>query len=175
MEHLIEKYSTKTFSRKDYLKKNVDSDNFYTPFINDIVKEVKQQPLRVQKKFYRLLTGVQAFAIPMMAATKAHAQENIDFPLLEKAYGLDILPDEIVTILVQVIIGCGILGVAFAMICLMVAGGYRVMGNRDKASTWSEDIIKGLGQILLAPVIILILVTLTGFMFQNIPGLDIFF
>jgi hypothetical protein len=150
-------------------------DDMYAPFLQTLAKEVKSQPLVVRKKFIKLLQRTQLLIAPLLIAPKAHAEENINFPLLEKAYGLDILPDEIVTILIQLIIGCGILGVAFAILCLMIAGGYRMIGQSDKAQMWSVDIIKGLGQVLLAPVIILLLVTVTALVFRNIPGLDIFF
>lgn len=152
-----------------------EKNDIYTPFLHTLAKEVKSQPLVVQKKFFKLLQKVQFAMVPLMTASKVHAEENINFPLLDKAYGLDILPDEVVTIMIQLIIGCGILGVVFAILCLMIAGGYRMIGQTDKAQMWSVDIIKGLGQVLLSPVIILLLVTLTGLVFKNIPGLDIFF
>lgn len=150
-------------------------EDMYAPFLRTMVKEVNQQPLAVKRKFVKLLQKAQLLLMPLLLTHKVHAQENIDFPLLEKAYGLDILPDEVVTILIQMITACGIIGVAFAIICLMIAGGYRMIGQTDKARLWSVDIIKGLGQILLAPVIILLLVTITGFMFKNIPGLSAFY
>lgn len=154
---------------------NKEEKELYAPFIQAVVKEVNQQPLIVKKRFIQLMQKTQLLLIPFISTTQVHAEERITFPLLEKAYGLDILPDEVVTIIIQLIIGCGILGVAFAILCFMIAGGYRMIGQADKARMWSVDIIKGLGQILLAPVIILLLVTITSLVFRNIPGLDLFF
>lgn len=146
------------------LQENVPS------FIELAIKEVNQLSFIQKRKLQHLLT-LSLLLIP----SQVSAQEDIKFPLLKKAYGLDILPDDIVTILIELIIGCGIIGVALSILCLMIAGGYRMLGQTDKARTWSVDIIKGLGQILLAPVIILILVTVTGLVFHNIPGLELFF
>lgn len=144
-------------------------------FIDAIAKEVEKKPKSVQKRFFKILRNSYLLVIPLLTTQKAHAAGATNIPLFDKAYSLDILPQEIVTILIQLIVAAGILGVAFAMLCLMVAGGYRMIGQTDKARNWSSDIIRGLGQILLAPVIILILVTLTSLIFRNVPGLDIFF
>lgn len=175
MTNLVIRCQAKTYNgvRSVVLNK---PEEMYQPFMQAMIKEVSNQPYIVQKKLVRLLQKTQLLLAPFLVAPKAHAEGgDIQFPILEKAYGLDILPDEVVNILIQLIVGCGILGVAFAILCLMIAGGYRMIGQTDKARLWSVDIIKGLGQILLAPVIILLLVTVTALIFRNIPGLDTFF
>ena len=143
-------------------------------FMEALTKEVKNQPKHIQKRFYKILRNSYLVALPLLITPQAHAQK-IGFPQLDKAQGLDILPPEVMDILIQLIIAAGILGVAFAILCLMVAGGYRMIGQSAKAQNWSTDIIRGLGQVLLAPVIILILVTITSLVFKNVPGLDLFF
>jgi len=153
----------------------IDKDDYYTPFIQAAAKEVKQYPLITQRKIFQLLTAAQIGLSSLVVTTEAHAEERIQFPILEKAYELDILPSEIVNLLIQMIIGCGILAVAFAMLCFMIAGTYAMIGQVDKARTWSVNIIKGLGQVLVGPAIILLLTTLAGLIFRNVPGLDIFF
>ena len=156
-------------------KKEKQKDDLCQPFLETMVKEVKRQPYIVQKKFIQLMQMVQIGIAPFLATPKAYAAEHIRFPILDKAYGLDILPDEVVDLLIQIIVGCGILGVAFAMLCFMIAGGYRMIGQVDKARTWSVDIIKGLGQVLIGPAIILVLASIVGLIFHNIPGLNIFY
>lgn len=115
-----------------------------------------------------------AIILPFLMPMQVHAQGE-GFPLLEGSEGVELLPPEITELLIQLIVACGVIGVAFAIICLMIAGGYRMVGQTDKARLWSVDIIKGLGQVLLAPVIIFLLVTITGLIFKNVPGLGLFF
>lgn len=142
----------------------------FSDFIERIETEVKSKPKSVQKRFYKILKSTYLSAIPLLVASKAHA----DYPLLDSKYESKLLPVEITEILKELILVAGSLGILFAMLCLMAAGIYRIIGQRSRAQSWSKDIIGGLGQILLAPVIILILVTLTNLIFGNV-GLDIFF
>jgi len=114
--------------------------------------------------------------IPLLAPTKiTQAQEITSFPLLEKSHGIELLPPEVIDILKQLILAFGTVSVALAILFLMGAGVYRMIGNERKAREWSVNVIKGFGQVLLAPVIILILTTLTALIFKNVRGLDAFF
>lgn len=99
----------------------------------------------------------------------------VDGNLAEQITQMGILPLEMVDLLINIITACGILGVLLAMICLMVAGGFRMMGQLERAKKWSVDVVKGLGQILLAPVIILILSLITTSSLNGIEGLDLFY
>ena len=146
-------------------------------FINGIAKEVKALPLKKQMQFHNLILKTSMVAIPlMMVSNRASAQMvAVDMGILDKAKGLDILPTEILQLLTQIIVACGILGVLLSMICLMIAGGLRMMMQTDKARKWSVDIIKGLGQILLAPLAIGVLVTLTSLVLGGIDGLSLFY
>lgn len=106
--------------------------------------------------------------IPILAPTKiTHAQEMTNFPLLEKSHGIELLPPEVIDILKQLILAFGTVSVALAILFLMGAGIYRMIGNERKAREWSVNVIKGFGQVLLAPVIILILTTLTALIFKT--------
>ena len=147
-------------------------------FIEKFVKEVNGKPKQVRERFYKILTATYLIALPSLIPMNANAQTqavNLGVPMIDKANSLEILPPEIVTILLQLVVAAGVIGVVFAILCLMVAGGYRMIGQSDKARNWSTDIIKGLGQVLLAPVIILLLVTLVSMMFKKVPGLSVFF
>jgi len=146
------------------------------PFIKELTKEVTKQPKKIQQRFFAKLKRLSLLIIPILAPTKiAHAQEIISFPFLGKPQGLELLPPEIIDILKQLILAFGTVSVALAILFLMGAGIYRMIGNERKASEWSVNVIKGFGQVLLAPVIILILTTLTALIFKNVHGLNIFF
>lgn len=145
-------------------------------FIEELTKEVTMQPKKIQQRFYAKLKKLSLLIIPILAPVKiAHAQEMTGFPLLEKSQGIELLPPEIIDILKQLILAFGTVSVALAILFLMGAGVYRMIGNERKASEWSVNVIKGFGQVLLAPVIILILTTLTALIFKNVHGLNMFF
>jgi len=155
------------------MKRNTEQ---IAPFIEELTKEVKLLPKKVQIRFYTKLKKLSLLIIPILASTKiTHAQEITNFPLLEKSHGIELLPPEVIDILKQLILAFGTVSVALAILFLMGAGVYRMIGNERKAREWSVNVIKGFGQVLLAPVIILILTTLTALIFKNVRGLDAFF
>lgn len=99
----------------------------------------------------------------------------VDGNIIDKMTQVGILPVEIIDMLVNIVITCGILGVLLAMICLIIAGGFRMIGQLERAKKWSVDVIKGLGQIMLAPLIIFLLVMITNYILGGIDGLDLFY
>ena len=99
----------------------------------------------------------------------------VDGNVITSIKEIGILPVEIVDLLIDIIVTCGMLGVLLAIICLMIAGGFRIMGQLERAAKWSVDIIKGLGQILLAPVVIILLALITNLVLGGIEGLDLFY
>lgn len=144
-------------------------------FIEEVAKEVRSQSPYMQNRFFKTVQRTLLLSLPLLISTKAHAQMPVGFPILEKSSQSNIIPSEIEEILMQLILAAGGLAVALAMLCLIVAGVYRMLGQTQKAQKWSVDIIKGLGQVLLAPIVILILVSLASLVFKNVPGLERFF
>ena len=168
-------YSKSSYRVKSSIERSDSLEG--STFMEGIVKEVKALPLKKQMQFHKLLLKTSMVAIPlMMVSNQASAQTiAVDMGILGKAKELDILPTEILQLLMQIIVACGILGILLSMICLIIAGGHRMIGNTSKARSWSIDIIKGLGQILLAPLAIGVLVTLTSLVLGNIEGLNFFY
>lgn len=191
-------------SRTTYTKRDKKETNQFTPFIQSIVKEVSNLSHQRRAKFYKKLVQVSSIVIPLMATKNAYAQAmptmtspfvpsalqrqtqvpayadqsqmaSVDVSLMDKVKGLDILPPEIVDVLVKLVIACGILGILLAMLCLIASGVMMTIGQREKASKLSGDAIRGLGQILLAPVIVIILVTITSLALGGIDGLNLFY
>lgn len=99
----------------------------------------------------------------------------VDGSLFDKASSMGILPVEVVDLIITVLKTCGVLGLLLAMICLVVAGGLRMVGDVERSAMLVQDTIKGLGQIVLAPVIIILLALFTNFMLGGIAGLDLFY
>lgn len=143
------------------------------PFMEDVAREVKMLTKKKQKKFKKLITVSLGIILPFISTEMASAQ-TMDFPMVGGG-GNEFLPPEIMKILVQLILALGIFGVLLAMGALMAVGAYRMVGNQSKAVAWSKNIIGGLGQVLLAPVIILILTSIVVLLFGNIPQLSIFY
>ena len=191
-------------SRTTYTKPDKKEPSHFTPFIQDIVKEVRNLSHPRRTKFYKKLAQVSAIVLPLMVTKNAFAQEmptmtspfvpsalqrqtqvpayadqqqmvQTSASIVDRVKGLDILPPEIVDILIKLVVACGILGVLLAMICLIASGGLKMIGQHEKASKLSSDTIKGLGQVLLAPVIVIILVTITSLALGGIDGLNLFY
>lgn len=191
-------------SKTTYTKRDKKEMSHFTPFMQDIVKEVRNLPQQRRTKFYKKLAQVSAIVLPLVATKNAYAQEmptmtspfvpsflqrqtqvpayadqqqmiQTSASIVDQVKGLDILPPEIVDILIKLVIACGILGILLAMICLVASGALRMIGQREKASSLTRDTIKGLGQVLLAPVIVIILVTITSLALGGIDGLNLFY
>lgn len=170
VDSLIESSSVTRFS-----KKQQQINDEIIPFIEDIEKEVRKLPQVKRMKFQKLITLSYAIILPFIPIEIASAESTqMNFPLIS-GKGNEFLPPEVMQILVKLILALGTLGVLLAIGCLMVAGAIRMLGNQKKAYVWSKDIISGLGQILLSPVIILILTTIVALLFSNVPSLNIFY
>ena len=113
--------------------------------------------------------------VPTTATPNQGETIPVDGNMVNQLKDMGILPPDVLNILVDIIVTCGILGVLLAIVCLMVAGGFRMLGQLERARKWSVDVIKGLGQILLAPVIIILLTLLTSMLLGSIEGLDVFY
>lgn len=143
-------------------------------FMESLIEEVNIHPKKTQLKIMKSLQMISISLIPLLH-TNQNASASILQPLLDSSKTIEILPPEIIDILMQLILACGTIAVALAMILMSVAGIYWMLGNKVKSKQWTEDIIKGFGQVLLAPVIILILASLTVLLFKNVHGLEAFF
>ena len=169
IELLTDNYSKSKYPRQE------NPINSAIPFIEQMAKEVNLKSKKIQKQFYRELSVICAIATPILSMKKAHAETTMITPMLESGSGLGILPPEIMDILKQLILALGTLSIAVAMLLLMVSGVYRMIGQREKSIRWNTDVLKGFGQVLLAPVIILVLVTIVRLVFGNVRGLEAFF
>lgn len=63
-------------------------------------------------------------------------------------------------------------GVALSMILLAVAGTYRMMRKQREATEWTNDIIRGLVQVLIAIPSVYLLYFLAQLLFKNLPMLS---
>lgn len=157
-------------------KRSKINDDKIAPFIKNVVEEVKNQPKTKQKKILKYLRALSVSMIAILnIPEEAQAQTLKGYPLMGDSTTSELIPAEIMDILKQIILACGTVSVSLACIFLMISGIYWMIGNKVKSRQWTEDIVKGLGLVTLAPVTILLLIKLVSLIFKNTPVLGAFF
>lgn len=129
-------------------------------FLNELAKEVKSNP-RQAKRLYKLLVTthlafVSVLAQPLIAMAAPINSGNVD-------------PD-IVEILIKLEATCVVLAVGAAIVALMLAGMWRMFFGGSQATEWTQNIIKGFGQVITAPMIIALIIGLMTLMFTGMPA-----
>ena len=144
------------------------------PFIEQIQKEVKKYPQAKRKRIMKLLQASTITLITMMQFTETSKAQTLSVyqPTNGKS---NLLPPEIMDILKQLIWACEGIAVLLAAIFLALSGITWMTGNKAKSKQWTEDIVKGLGLTILAPVTILILVRLVSTIFKNTQIFEAFY
>ncbi|KAA9014887.1 hypothetical protein F4V44_23075 [Niallia endozanthoxylica] len=129
-------------------------------FLQSYLKEVKLAKPKQKKKYKTLLLKTLSVSLSVLVyATPAFAQTEQP----------TILP-EVDSLLKTIQLICLGLVAAVATICLMLAGGLRIVGMGEKAKAWSKEIIKGLIQVISAPVLIWLIITVAKGLFSPLPG-----
>lgn len=149
----------------------VREDNSFENFSKSIVKEVESYSTKKRRKLLTITSGILTVLTTMTLSSQMARAENV----VQVDYNSDLIPSEIGEILTQLINFAGKIGILIAILLMIIAGCLKMFGQSEKARKWSVDIIKGFGQILLAPLIIMILVTLTRLLLGNVDGLKPFF
>jgi hypothetical protein len=121
---------------------------FFVKSLPREVKELKKKDRKALKKTLQLtyLTCVSLLALtnPTFAATTTVATGLMQ-------------PTEIMEIIQWMIKICAMLGIGFAILCLQIASVMRIFRKRKEAIEWSNDIIKGAVQLVLAPILIMLI------------------
>ena len=162
-ETLDEMYNTKriTIGKKDSL----------INFTESMAKEVESYTIKERKKLFAITSGILMMILPTTISSQRVSASN----LVEVDYTSSLIPSEISTILMELISMAGKIGILVAILMLIVAGFMKMFGQSEKSRKMSKDIIKGFGQVLLAPIIIMILVTITRLLLGGVDGLRPFF
>jgi hypothetical protein len=131
-------------------------------FLMQLESEVKANPRRA-KKLKTLLSATATMCVsmlivaqPTMAASIVPSQPNID-------------PDLINTLII-LMLTCAGLGVLASVVGLMMAGIWRMFFGGKQADEWRQNIYRGLGQVLLAPVTVALIVGLALLLFSSLPA-----
>lgn len=130
----------------------------------NIKKEVKKLK-KLQKGFVSILG-----ATVMMNPLRAFAESPMKSPFTVQGTGA-ITPPVVMEWGLTLALITVAAGVAISMITLAAAGIYRMFRKRDKSIEWTEDIVKGLIQVLIAIPTVVALFYLAQLIFKNLPAL----
>lgn len=152
---------TETFTIVEFLnqKKDKPKEDIYF-FLQSCLKEVEAANPKQKKKFYSILLKTASVSLSVLAlATPALAQTP-----------QPAVPGEVDSLLKTIQILCLTLVAGIATLCLMLAGGMRMVGLGEKAKSWSIEILKGTAQVVTAPVVIWLVITLLKALLSPLPG-----
>lgn len=122
-------------------------------FIQAIEREVLQNPKEFKKKLKELKKDV--LKMQTMCSSLLVLAPQV------------VIPDEVVTTLATVMVVIFFVGIVVGAASLMLAGIWKIL--RQDSSGWTKDILKGTGQVVLAPVVISLIVLVCLYLFGNLP------
>ncbi|HFJ9434216.1 hypothetical protein [Bacillus thuringiensis] len=79
-----------------------------------------------------------------------------------------LMPAEMIQILLAILMSCIIIAIGIALVGSVLAGVCRMFRKHKFAQEWSNDIIRGLIQVLLMPLAIFCIILLFHSMFGNL-------
>lgn len=142
-----------------YVHSRIEKDKV-TFFLQNFEKEVINLPKTKQKKWKKTLFVAYQTCLSLIIFVK---------PAAATSHTLDtkLIPTDLLDIILQLEIIAVVLGVALANITFVGAGIYRILRKEKISREWSVDIIKGLVQILIAPVFITTIIYIISFLFET--------
>lgn len=119
-------------------------------------KKKRYQWLELAKKSIPMLSGILMYASPAAAQTVSKTAEAV------------LMPAEMIQILLAILMSCIIIAVGIALVGSVLAGVCRMFRKHKFAQEWSNDIIRGLIQVLLMPLTIFCIILLFHSLFGNL-------
>jgi len=138
---------------REFMNRDKSDADFFILNLQREVKNNPQQALKLKKSLSQALTvftSILALTHPALATNG--------------------LPTEIDAALLKIQLICLGLSAGLAVICLMLAGIFKIFGLTSKAHTWTWDIVKGLIQVLVAPVVVGIIVSTGRILLKPFSG-----
>lgn len=160
---------TETFTISEFLnrtdrKERKQSHEELHFFIQSYLKEVKAAAPKQKRKYQSILLKTASVSLSILVtATPVFAQTTQAS-----------IPPEVESLLQTIQIICLGLVAGVATICLMLAGGMRMLGLGEKAKLWSKEILKGTLQVISAPVVVWIIITVIKGLLSPLPGFQSF-
>ncbi len=123
-------------------------------FIQELEKEVKNLPKKEKRKTFKVVSQtLSVFMSALAIATPTFATNSIVSP-------------DLITLFLQAIGACIALAVLVGTFLLILTGIWQ-MFSAEKASEMRQNIIKGLIQSLVAPLVVMVIVYLGHLLFSN--------
>lgn len=119
-------------------------------------KKKRYQWLELAKKSIPMLSGILMYASPAAAQTVSKTAEAV------------LMPAEMIQVLLAILMSCIIIAVGIALVGSVLAGVCRMFRKHKFAQEWSNDIIRGLIQVLLMPLAIFCIILLFHSLFGNL-------
>jgi hypothetical protein len=137
--------------------------------MREVVESSPKQQSRKIKQLKKLLQGFMVITGANMLLTPAAMAAPAAPAGLES---ISLTPDTIMQWGLTIALLSVAVGVALSMVMLTIAGIYRMFRKRKEAQEWTEDVIKGLVQVLVAVPTTFLLFWLAQAMFKNLPMLS---
>jgi len=128
-------------------------------FLEETKKEVLKAPKKQQKKYVKVLYQTYVTTLALLATTTQ--------TFAATSYHL---PAEVNQGIMTIQLICLALAGGCATICFMMSGILKMLGLQEKMKGWDQNIIKGLVQVMTAPLVILIITTAIKLILHMIPG-----
>lgn len=149
----IKIYSSFIVEPSSLKKKNHD-------FLTELNQEVVKCPSKA-KKLKKTILATQAVCLSLLALAQPTSAMGIN-PSIE-------VPSEAAQIMVEIMVIVAILGVGATIIGLMLAGLWKAFFGGNQADVWTTNILKGFGQIVVAPAVVSLIVLAANLLFGGLP------
>jgi hypothetical protein len=130
-------------------------------FLKQTKEEVLKAPKKKQKKYVKVMYQAYLTTIALLSTTTA------TFAATSGTYHLD---PEVNRGLMIIQLTCLAVAGGIATVCFMLSGILKMLGLQDKMKDWDKNIIKGLIQVMTAPMVILAITTLIKIFLHLMPG-----
>lgn len=150
---LTTKSSAVTISTKTFVLEQNNRN-----FLDQLRVEVIQNPKKARKLLKILSTTHTVFA-SMLIQTD-----------LVRAAPTNLVPPDITNSILIAIAVIAALGVGIAILSLMIAGMWKMLFGKSRADDWTVNILKGLGQLLGAPILVALIVGIFTLLFSKVPA-----
>lgn len=146
------------FDIQKNIKQKIKCGNF---FLKRLRREVKHASKKEKRNWLRILKGLLITTTLVIGnATPAFAAES----LTEDVFTM---PLELIQLFVGLLVITVIIAIGIALIASVLAGICRMIRKGKLAHEWTNDIIRGLVQVLLLPLTIFCIILFFHFLFGN--------
>lgn len=133
-------------------------------FLNQLNVEVRKNPKRAKRLIQLTSSTLTTYLSALVQSKPILAAASFVKPTTTSQIDPDLL--QIALLLIGAI---AILSVLLALICLMLSGAWRMVFGGSAAWEWTVNILKGLGIVLAAPIVVFLMCGVFTLIFGNNP------